>query len=214
MFTFIVKKEEGKFVIKFSLDIEGIIFALKNASRKIKELFFAVGKKITSRLELLKIAVKVLKADPQTVSIEKLGRESRLLLTWQEKQALQKSEQKFAKIIYGIGIIALLSGVLILNSFSPAPITKANDLCAVNVDAVLVMDVSRTMADGGSPSKCEWTEIKEVEGADPPTSTWFLNTKYDVDSDWCMNTRNEFDDDYPYYTYKAPTYTLAKNSKI
>ena len=113
-------------------------------------------------------------------------------------------------------IIALICQTAMLGvvSFTPSAFSfsEPENLCPVDLDVVLIMDRSASMAEGETQSKCEWTEMREVPGQG--YYSWFLNTKYDVSEDWCMNTRDEFDESSINYSYKAPTYTPATNSKI
>jgi len=86
----------------------------------------------------------------------------------------------------------------------------ANDMCSVDVDVVLIMDRSGSMADGEALSKCEWPEKKQYGGS----STWFLNTKYDVTEDWCNNVRDSFDESEPVFRYIPLKYIPSSNSKM
>ncbi|MCK5320100.1 VWA domain-containing protein [Candidatus Parcubacteria bacterium] len=127
----------------------------------------------------------------------------------------QKREKVIKKIAFASGLLLVFQmslGCLFFMGL-PAVVNAENDnLCEADVDVVLIIDRSGSMEEGAAQSKCEWTEIKEVAGQG--YYTWFLDIRYDETEQWCMDTRDQFDESSAYYSYKAPTYTPAANSKI
>ena len=111
-----------------------------------------------------------------------------------------------------LSIIALIIQTCLLGGFLGfAPkIAEAQELCSVDVDVVLVMDVSGSMDDGEAPSRCEWSEIKPYGDS----STWFLNKKYNVSEDWCQNIKDSFDESAPVFQFIPLNYTPGTNKKI
>ena len=134
------------------------------------------------------------------------------------KKIKQWKKKNVTKSIAFISVISLVLQVSIIglfndsNSFTHKTYAETSDVpeCANDIDIVLAMDRSGSMDEGGSLSKCEWSEMKEVSGS------WisFLNIKYDITEQWCMDIRDEFDESSPYYSYKAPAYTPATNSRM
>jgi len=123
----------------------------------------------------------------------------------------RKRKENFKKglsIMSGLILVFQLMGITNLASFTEKAL--ANDMCSVDVDVVLIMDISGSMGDGANPSKCEWSETRSYKGG----STWFLNTKYNVSEDWCNNTRDSYDETEPVFHYVATTYTESHDSKI
>jgi hypothetical protein len=66
------------------------------------------------------------------------------------------------------GVLAFLFiSALLLSVFSPSlqmPAYAEGELCATDVDAVLIMDVSGSMTEGASVSKCEWKQYELRNG--------------------------------------------------
>jgi cysteine-rich repeat protein len=116
------------------------------------------------------------------------------------------------KLVIYISAFVLVFNAPMISVFFNAPNTqlRAEDMCEVAVDVILVIDISGSMAEGETPSKCEWPEMKPYNGG----STWFLNTKYNVSEDWCQNTRNSFDESDPVFQYIPLNYTPTSQSKI
>lgn len=113
----------------------------------------------------------------------------------------------FKTIIFSSLIAILAVGFLFNASIALA---EDNNFCEVDADVILVLDVSGSMEEGGSPSKCEWSEMKLYGGG----YTWYLNTKYNVTEDWCLNTRDSFDSSVPNFQLVPVTYTPEVLSKI
>lgn len=212
-----ITKENGKIFLSLILETDRLKKGVSDAGFQTRAFLSSLKAFFLAKLKLFQLALKVLRADPKTISIKKEGGKNLLSVYWREKPkqkpgpfaGFKGSREKTIKSIAGLTIIALLLQI----SIFLIPSTKAQqELCPVNTDIVLLMDTSSSMAAGQSPSKCEWTEIKEVPGEG--YSTWFLNVKYNVTEQWCQNTRDSFDESSPYYTFKAPTYTPARNSKI
>ena len=116
------------------------------------------------------------------------------------------------KVFFNTAIRAwLIIQVLIIGFLFPANVfAEDGNFCAVDADVAMVLDVSGSMEQGGSPSKCEWSEIKEYEDG----STWFLNTKYNISEEWCADTRDSFDESVPNFQFFPTTYTPGVSSKI
>ena len=113
-------------------------------------------------------------------------------------------------IILNMSFLGVFFVALPINEVSAEEPNK--NMCVADVDVVLVMDRSGSMADGAVLSKCEWTEPREFEGS----SYFFLNTTYDKTEQWCMGAGagDDFDETYIHGSYKATTYTPAQLSKI
>lgn len=232
-------KENGEVVISLTFQTLKI---KENFSRPVSIVFSAfqsTRKYFYFKFKLFRAIFKILAADPQTISLKEGSNDNLLLVSWKNeaktpvkneffdearktiascwknliKNIVQKTRNKKKKLAEGITSIIIIIALIFPNPFSLiVPIKASDDLCPVNVDAVLAIDGSKSMEVGESPSKCEWGEIKQVpnEGY----ATWFLNIKYNVSYEWCMGIRDRFDESSPFYQYKAPTYTSAKNSKI
>lgn len=127
------------------------------------------------------------------------------------QEPLKIEKKHLVKGIASLGIIALIAQTFLPGSFlSFAPLASADGMCSVDVDVVLVMDISGSMANGEAPSKCEWSEMMPYGNG----STWFLNVKYDVSEDWCNDVRDSFDESDPVFHFVPLSYTQASNSKI
>lgn len=109
-------------------------------------------------------------------------------------------------------ILNMSLGMFFVYGFNAGDIQAAANLCTSDVDAVLIMDRSGSMDDGGSASKCEWAELQPYLGS----HSWFLKTKYDVTEDWCLNTRDSFDESVYHGSFIIPNprYTPKVNNKI
>ena len=215
----------------------GISFLLETASIKKSFYNFIFPIKIFfhSKINNIKLKAKgialILRANPKEISLERDGNKNSLSLSWEKKEECEEKEETlnlFEKPVYkkekqpnlkedavraiaGLNIILLILQASMLGSFFISPqIALAEEMCEVSVDAVLIMDVSGSMADGEVISKCEWSEIKP-HGAG---NTWFLNTKYNISEEWCQNVRDSFDEDYPVFQFVEITYTPAQNAKI
>ncbi|MBU4512413.1 DUF4215 domain-containing protein [Patescibacteria group bacterium] len=75
------------------------------------------------------------------------------------KGGLIKIEKKIS-IIFIVAVIIQLALVSVFFFFMPT--TSADELCPVDVDVVLVMDTSGSMADGAAISHCDWWENKWI----------------------------------------------------
>ncbi|MDP3882701.1 MAG: VWA domain-containing protein [Candidatus Staskawiczbacteria bacterium] len=113
----------------------------------------------------------------------------------------------FKGIVLSSLIAILAFGFLFNPNFAFA---DDGNLCEVSADVILVLDVSGSMEDGGSQSKCEWSEIKPYGGG----FTWYLNTKYDVSETWCSGIKDSSDTSVPSFSFSPVTYTPEVLSKI
>lgn len=86
---------------------------------------------------------------------------------------------------------------LVTSSFS----YSQEELCPVDVDVTVVMDVSGSMAEGASPSVCHWWEFVYID----PSWQWIEHYDYDVTEQWCT--------EHSHPTHPSE-YTPATNSKI
>jgi cysteine-rich repeat protein len=111
---------------------------------------------------------------------------------------------------------AALAGILALALFSAAlaaffapslslPARADEEFCAVDVDTVLILDSSGSMAGGAAPSQCDWWNLEWV-GGDDGSFQWVLHTDYGVDEAWCGEK-----DKSP---SRPSTYTAALSSKM
>jgi len=78
----------------------------------------------------------------------------------------KKLRRKFTKLVIYIstlGLVVYTSSISAFFNFIPVVnAEKAEDMCQVPVDVVLIMDVSGSMNGGDSPSKCEWENLEWV----------------------------------------------------
>lgn len=95
-------------------------------------------------------------------------------------------------------------------AIAPSSILAEQNTCAAGADAVLLIDMSSSMADGQTESRCEWSQIKDYND----TLTWFLNTKSGVTSDWCENDRSSYDSSVPHFSFVETSYAAAHPSKL
>ena len=118
----------------------------------------------------------------------------------------RKSKEGINKKIALISLVALFFNATMLGVFAPSKsLLQAVDenLCAVDVDVVLVMDRSGSMGEGGALSRCDWWVIEEQLGGG---YGWSFKTDYDVTQDWCDSKSEP--------PSRLSTFTPATNSKI
>lgn len=110
-------------------------------------------------------------------------------------------------------IISIFSAMaLVVQSFLPSaflfiPIVQANEMCAVDVDVVLVMDTSGSMKEGGSPRKCEWENLEWVMNEFGGTSMCVYHQESGLNEEECLAKPDPPQCD-------SPVFTPEKNSKI
>jgi len=119
---------------------------------------------------------------------------SKKIKWWREK--LTKKTACFAVLIF------LLGGFLIGNLFVGSTGVGAEDLCQVDVDVTLVMDVSGSMVDGQASGQCDWWQLELVD----TSYQWVMHTDYDVDQAWCDD--KDLSSQYP------SVFSAATSSKI
>ncbi|MCK4454104.1 DUF4215 domain-containing protein [Candidatus Parcubacteria bacterium] len=185
----IIKKRKKQGIqVGISLDFQTLktkqkLFEFRNA---IWSGFCAIQQYFNLKLQSFRIILRILQANPQTISLKTKEKENKFFLSWEESSKLKnkkiaegfhlvhslfkavfknfrKQKIKIAKGVAAISIIALILQL----SFSLIPFTKANNgqgLCApVDVDVVLIMDTTGSMDGGNSSSKCEWKYRKWID---------------------------------------------------
>ncbi len=98
---------------------------------------------------------------------------------------LEKLKERRIRYLVYFVVASLFFIVFGQDNFLFKPKAKADAMCQVPVDVVLIMDVSGSMNEGENSSRCEWWNQQFDEG----TWKWFLNKTYDVDQTWC-DTKN------------------------
>jgi len=98
----------------------------------------------------------------------------------------KKNIKKINKFIIFSSVLMLVFNASIISVFfSFIPIVNAvqDNMCSNEVDVVLLMDVSGSMADGEALSQCNWWQNELVGGS----FQWVEHIDYNIDSNWCEN---------------------------
>ncbi len=175
---------------------------------RIPGILKMVSRKLNSCYENLVEKVKNEFSGSEIIFTKTKTRGEFAFYSWEENpHKLRMKAIRQIKKAPAMTVITLIFQTAMIGVFLFAPPAYTNepngDLCPVDVDVILAIDTSGSMADGEeTQSKCEWWE-QRLDGA---TYKWFLNTDYDVTEAWC--------EDKSIPPNRLSTYTLVSNSKI
>lgn len=160
-----IKKENGELGISLILQFS-----------KVKQSFQRKIRTLGIKIKAIQTILKVLRANPETISLAK--NENKISLCFEEKEKRRKQNPYLVELPFGkiksrksrtakataaLTIIALLLQTTMAGFLFPsASSVLANELCSVDVDVVLVIDVSGSMEDGAVPTQCDWWQLELV----------------------------------------------------
>jgi len=96
----------------------------------------------------------------------------------------KKNATKAGKAGFGIFLLALIVSAVMFVSNDLKAEEQEEEFCPVDVNVVMVMDVSGSMEEGAAESQCEWWEMEFIPKEQ--VYKWVLHTDYDVTEEWCL----------------------------
>ena len=184
-------KQEGELNISFVLQ-----------TSKIKQGIYKFFRSIYLRLKIFLILLRAIFTKSHNFLIETDGEKSSFSFSW-KRPSISKLKQKAAKVIASLMAITLILNVSMVGSFLSSVFSaSAEEMCLVDVDVVMVMDVSGSMTDGENPSQCDWWNLEKIG----PSYQWVSHVDYDVTQEWC--------DEKDKSPHHPSAYTPATQSKI